>query len=68
MDDIRDVRGWGGAKENSVCVTQSAVLHELQTLAESTKRLFVRLKKLHPEVSWQPLLGCETSWFMTTLA
>jgi uncharacterized protein with HEPN domain len=37
--------------------TQSAVLHELQTLAESTKRLSVRLKKLHPEVSWQAIAG-----------
>ena len=37
--------------------TQSAVLRELQTLAESTKRLSAGLKEAHPEVSWQGIAG-----------
>jgi uncharacterized protein with HEPN domain len=37
--------------------TQSAVLRELQTLAESTQRLSPLLKDAHPEVSWQGISG-----------
>ncbi|MBI4830975.1 MAG: DUF86 domain-containing protein [Candidatus Lindowbacteria bacterium] len=37
--------------------TQSAVLRELQTLAESTQRLSIALKKAHTEVSWQGIAG-----------
>ncbi len=37
--------------------TQSAVLRELQTLAESTQRLSEAVKKGHPEVPWQDIAG-----------
>lgn len=37
--------------------TQSAVLRELQTLAESTRRLSGGLKTSHPEVAWQAIAG-----------
>ena len=37
--------------------TQSAVLRELQTLAESTQRLSSPLKEKHPEVDWQGVSG-----------
>jgi uncharacterized protein with HEPN domain len=37
--------------------TQSAVLRELQTMAESTQRLSQKLKDTHPEVPWQAIAG-----------
>ena len=37
--------------------TQSAVLRELQTLAESTRRLSDALKRKHPEIPWQGIAG-----------
>ena len=37
--------------------TQSAVLHELQTLAESTTRLSNVLRQKHPEVPWRDIAG-----------
>lgn len=37
--------------------TQSAVLRELQIMAESAHRLSGDLKRRHPEVSWQGLAG-----------
>ena len=37
--------------------TQSAVLRELQALAESTQRLSDDLKNAHPQVSWQGIAG-----------
>jgi len=37
--------------------TQSAVLRELQTLAESTQRLSPELKDAHPEVFWEGIAG-----------
>jgi len=37
--------------------TQSAVLRELQTLAESSQRLSEQIKKAHPEVPWQDISG-----------
>ncbi|MBI2854146.1 MAG: DUF86 domain-containing protein [Chloroflexi bacterium] len=37
--------------------TQSAVLRELQIMAESAQRLSADLKRRHPEVSWQGLAG-----------
>lgn len=37
--------------------TQSAVLRELQTLAESTQRLSPSLKNQHPEIPWTNIAG-----------
>jgi uncharacterized protein with HEPN domain len=37
--------------------TQSAVLRELQTLAESAQRLSSALKEAHPEVPWRGIAG-----------
>jgi uncharacterized protein with HEPN domain len=37
--------------------TQSAVLRELQTLAESTQRLSDSLKNQHPEIPWSNIAG-----------
>lgn len=37
--------------------TQSAVLRELQIMAESAQRLSADLKRRRPEVSWQGLAG-----------
>ena len=37
--------------------TQSAVLRELQVMAESTQRLSEGLKKQLPEVPWQAVAG-----------
>jgi uncharacterized protein with HEPN domain len=37
--------------------TQSAVLRELQTLAESTQRLSVELKEIHQGVYWRGISG-----------
>lgn len=37
--------------------TQSAILRELQTLAESTQRLSGELKSSRPEVAWQAIAG-----------
>ncbi len=37
--------------------TQSAVLRELQTMAESTQRLRPALKAAHPSVPWQAIAG-----------
>jgi uncharacterized protein with HEPN domain len=37
--------------------TQSAVLRELQTLAESTQRLSAELKDTHPKVPWEGIAG-----------
>jgi uncharacterized protein with HEPN domain len=37
--------------------TQSAVLRELQTLAESAQRLSPALKSGHPEIFWQGISG-----------
>jgi len=37
--------------------TQSAVLRELQTLAESTQKLSEGFKMNHPEVPWQNIAG-----------
>ena len=37
--------------------TQSAVLRELQTLAESTQRLSPAFKSKHPEIHWQSIAG-----------
>lgn len=37
--------------------TQSAVLRELQTLAESTQRLAAQLKSNHPEIPWTNIAG-----------
>ena len=37
--------------------TQSAVLRELQTLAESTQRLSPAFKSEHPEIHWQSIAG-----------
>lgn len=36
--------------------TQSAVLRELQIMAESAQRLSSALKGAHPEVSWQGII------------
>jgi len=37
--------------------TQSAILRELQTLAESTQRLSKKLKESHPKVPWDEIAG-----------
>lgn len=37
--------------------TQSVVLRELQTLAESTQQLSSPLKESHPEIPWQGITG-----------
>lgn len=37
--------------------TQSAVLRELQTMAESTQRLSDGLKSAHPETPWKEIAG-----------
>ncbi|HUT54766.1 MAG TPA: DUF86 domain-containing protein [bacterium] len=37
--------------------TQSAVLREIQTLAESTQRLSLALKDAHAEVPWKDIAG-----------
>ena len=37
--------------------TQSAVLREIQTLAESTQRLSDDLKNAHAEILWQAIAG-----------
>jgi len=37
--------------------TQSAVLRELQTLAESSQRLSNSLKNRHPEIPWSNISG-----------
>ncbi len=37
--------------------TQSAVLRELQTLAESSQRISEAIKISHPEVPWQEIAG-----------
>jgi uncharacterized protein with HEPN domain len=37
--------------------TQSAVFRELQTMAESVKRLSSTHKDAHPEVFWQGIIG-----------
>ena len=37
--------------------TQSSVLRELQTLAESTQRLSPAFKSEHPEIHWQSIAG-----------
>lgn len=37
--------------------TESAVLRELQVMAESTQRLSKELKDSHPQVSWQGIAG-----------
>jgi uncharacterized protein with HEPN domain len=37
--------------------TQSAVLRELQTLAQSAQRLSDPVKQQHPEVPWQAVAG-----------
>jgi len=37
--------------------TQSAVLRELQTLAESSQRLSEQVKLAHPEVPWRHIAG-----------
>jgi uncharacterized protein with HEPN domain len=37
--------------------TQSAVLRELQTIAESTQRFSQQLKDAHPEVLWKGIAG-----------
>ena len=37
--------------------TQDAVLRNLQTLAESTKRLSQVLKAAHPDVNWRGIVG-----------
>jgi uncharacterized protein with HEPN domain len=37
--------------------SQSAVLHELQTLAESTQRLSNDIKARHPDIQWKQVAG-----------
>ena len=37
--------------------TQSAVLRELQTLAESAQRLSPSLKAAHPDIHWREIAG-----------
>jgi uncharacterized protein with HEPN domain len=37
--------------------TQSAVLRELQTLAESTQRLSDEFKRQYPDIPWQNMAG-----------
>lgn len=37
--------------------TQSAVLRELQTLAESSRKLSPAIKEAHPEIPWRDLAG-----------
>jgi len=37
--------------------TQSAVLRELQTLAESTERLSEEFKTRHPQIPWRNIAG-----------
>jgi uncharacterized protein with HEPN domain len=37
--------------------TQSAVLRELQTLAESTQRVSAAAKQRHPEIPWDDIAG-----------
>ena len=37
--------------------TQSATLRELQTLAESARRLSNELREAHPEVPWESIFG-----------
>lgn len=37
--------------------TRSAVLYELQTLAESTQRLSDELKSSHPQIPWRAISG-----------
>ena len=37
--------------------TQSAVLRELQTLAESAQRLSASVKARHPEIPWERIAG-----------
>ena len=38
-------------------MTQSATLRELQTLAESARRLSNELRETHPEVPWESIFG-----------
>ncbi len=37
--------------------TYDAVLHNLQTMAESTKRLPEEMKQRHPEINWRDIAG-----------
>lgn len=64
LEHIRECLDWiarfttGGREEFlSDRKTQSAVLRELQVMAESTQRLSDSLKEQHPEVSWQGIAG-----------
>ncbi len=64
LEHIRECLDWigrfttGGREEFlSDRKTRSAVLRELQVMAESTQRLSDGLKEQHPEVSWQGIAG-----------
>ncbi|MBI4828944.1 MAG: DUF86 domain-containing protein [Nitrospinae bacterium] len=65
LDHISECLGWiarhiaEGGREAFLNdrKTQSAVLRELQTLAESSQRLSQPLKDNHPEVPWRGLAG-----------
>ena len=64
LEHIRECLDWidrftaGGREEFlSDRKTQSAVLRELQVMAESTQRLPEGLKEQHPEVSWKGIAG-----------
>ena len=64
LDHIEECLKWiedhlAGGKETFFAdrKTQSAVIRELQTLAESTQRLSSKIKKSHPEVSWDGIAG-----------
>jgi len=64
LEHIRECLDWigqftdGGEEELlSDRKTQSAVLRELQVLAESTQRLSDALKHEHPEVFWKGISG-----------
>lgn len=52
-EDIADGRGAFDASHT----IQDAVLHNLQLIAESTKRLSEPIKAAHPEIAWTGIAG-----------
>ena len=67
LEHVRECLEWvarftaGGPKEFlEDRKTRSAVLRELQTLAESCRQITSSLKSRHPEVFWQGIAGFRT--------
>jgi uncharacterized protein with HEPN domain len=59
LESVDLLRQWtieGRSSLNDV-KTSAAVLHRLQTLAESAKRISARLKEQHPEIPWSGIIS-----------